>query len=90
MIDNPTYRAEIIGHTDSVGKAVSNMKLSQKRASSVRAALILEGVDANHLTATGRGELDPIASNRTKQGRSKNRRIEVQLSYWIPIKARHE
>jgi len=81
MNDNPAYKAQIIGHTDSIGKSVSNMALSKKRASSVRAALILEGVNAKHLVATGRGELDPIASNRTKEGRQSNRRIEVQLSY---------
>jgi len=81
MNDNPTYKAQIIGHTDSIGKSVSNMALSKKRASSVRAALILEGVNAKHIIATGRGELDPIASNRTKEGRQTNRRIEVQLSF---------
>ncbi|MEA2074018.1 MAG: OmpA family protein [Campylobacterota bacterium] len=81
MKDNPTYKAEIIGHTDSRGKAVVNMDLSQRRAESAKNALIAEGVDASRLTSSGRGELDPIGSNRTLEGRRANRRTEVQLSY---------
>lgn len=77
----PMYKAEIIGHTDSVGKQGSNMKLSENRALSVRAALIEQGIEASRLTSAGRGELDPIADNHTKEGRSQNRRIEVKLSY---------
>ena len=80
MKENPMYKAEIIGHTDSMGKAVKNMDLSQRRAASARAALIADGVDASRLTSSGRGELDPIESNRTPEGRRANRRTEVQLS----------
>ncbi|SFV65347.1 Outer membrane protein A precursor [hydrothermal vent metagenome] len=79
--ENPIYKAEIIGHTDSIGKAVINMDLSERRANSVKAALIAEGIDASRITALGRGELDPIETNRTKEGRLLNRRTEVQLSY---------
>jgi outer membrane protein OmpA-like peptidoglycan-associated protein len=78
---NPVYKAEIIGHTDSVGKAEFNMKLSQRRAKAAKAALISEGIDASRLSSKGRGELDPVKSNRTKEGRALNRRIEVKLSY---------
>lgn len=78
---NPAYNAEIIGHTDSVGKAEANMILSQKRATAAKAALISEGIAASRLTSRGRGELDPVQSNRTKEGRAVNRRIEVKLSY---------
>ncbi len=78
---NPGYNAEIIGHTDSVGKAGANMMLSQHRANSSMDALIAEGIDSARLTSRGRGELDPIMTNRTKEGRSANRRIEVKLVY---------
>ncbi|MCK9491468.1 MAG: OmpA family protein [Sulfurimonas sp.] len=78
---NPTYDAEIIGHTDSVGRAEANMLLSQKRANAAKSALISEGIDESRLTSKGRGELEPVISNRTKEGRAANRRIEVKLSY---------
>jgi len=80
MKSNAAYKAEIVGHTDSVGKAASNMDLSQRRAKSTKKALVAEGVEASRLTTKGRGELDPIQSNRTKEGRHANRRIEVTLS----------
>ncbi len=79
--ENPGYNAEIIGHTDSVGKAEINILLSQNRARSAMNALIAEGVDSSRLTSRGRGELNPIMTNRTKEGRSANRRIEVKLAY---------
>jgi len=77
----PEYRAEIIGHTDSVDKEAKNMKLSQERALAVKIALEEEGVASTRLTSSGRGELDPIKTNRTAEGRRANRRIEVKLSY---------
>ena len=78
---NKVYKAEIIGHTDSVGKAAVNMKLSQRRADKVKAALVAQGIKASRIKTRGRGELDPIKSNRTKAGRKANRRIEVKLRY---------
>lgn len=81
MEENPMYKAEIVGHTDSNGKAVKNMDLSQRRAASAMTALIAEGVEASRLTSSGRGELDPVASNRVPEGRRLNRRTEVKLSY---------
>jgi len=80
MKENPMYNAEIIGHTDSKGKAIKNMDLSQRRAASAMKALVAEGVDASRLKSSGRGELDPLESNRTPEGRKVNRRTEVQLS----------
>jgi outer membrane protein OmpA-like peptidoglycan-associated protein len=77
----PEYRAEIIGHTDSIDKEAKNMKLSQERALAVKTALEEEGIESTRLTSSGRGELDPIKTNRTAEGRKANRRIEVKLSY---------
>ncbi len=81
MKENKLYKAKITGHTDSIGKAVTNMRLSQRRAKATKIALIAEGVEASRLSTAGRGELDPIESNRLKAGRSANRRIEVELYY---------
>jgi len=81
MKENKQYKAKITGHTDSVGKAVTNMQLSQRRAASIKKALVAEGIEASRLITAGRGELDPIESNRTEDGRSANRRIEVELFY---------
>lgn len=77
--ENPLYHAEITGHTDSRGKDVLNMKLSQNRALSTKSALVKAGVEPSRLTTKGRGELDPIASNLSAEGREANRRIEVEL-----------
>lgn len=76
---------EISGHTDSKGKDAYNMKLSQKRAKSVRKYLIKNGVAANRITAIGKGELQPIARNNNPdgsdnpEGRQLNRRIELKV-----------
>jgi outer membrane protein OmpA-like peptidoglycan-associated protein len=67
---------EISGHTDSDGIAKSNLKLSQGRAESVKAWLVSKGIDAGRITTVGYGEDKPIADNKTKEGKQKNRRIE--------------
>ena len=67
---------EISGHTDSDGSAKSNQKLSEARANAVRDWLVRQGVDAKRITTIGYGEDKPIADNKTKEGKAKNRRIE--------------
>ena len=67
------------GHTDSVGSATSNQKLSERRANAVRDHLIANGISADRLTAVGYGEEFPIDSNKTRSGRANNRRVEVKL-----------
>jgi outer membrane protein OmpA-like peptidoglycan-associated protein len=69
----------VVGHTDDVGEDAYNQRLSTDRAESVRAALAAAlGPQAN-VTATGRGESEPIADNATPQGQSRNRRVEITV-----------
>ena len=75
----PELRIEIEGHTDSRGKADYNRDLSQRRAEAVRAYLISKGVSSDRLVAVGYGLDRPIATNKTKAGRSKNRRTEFRI-----------
>ena len=72
-------RIRVEGHTDSRGDDESNIRLSQRRAESVVAFLIKSGVAAERLEAVGFGELRPIASNDTNEGRSTNRRVELVI-----------
>ena len=73
----PNVNVEIGGHTDSSGNDALNKKLSQARADSVREYLIGKGVAADRITAVGYGEEKPVADNTTKDGKAKNRRVEV-------------
>ena len=75
----PNSRFTVEGHTDSVGSASLNQKLSEERANAVRDFLIQEGIAADRLEAAGYGEDRPIASNNTRAGRSQNRRVEINL-----------
>jgi len=81
LLKNRGSRVTIIGHTDSVGGAILNRKLSYRRANSVVLALIERGISPARVHAEGRGESDPIASNKTEEGKARNRRIEAVLSY---------
>lgn len=78
---SPAYSANIIGHTDSTASDAYNQKLSEKRAEKVKSMLVENGVDASRLSSSGKGESQPVASNKTKQGRAENRRIEVELTH---------
>ncbi len=68
---------EIIGHTDDVGDKKKNQILSQQRAETIRANLILAGIDPGKIMTVGAGSSRPIASNQTEEGRAQNRRVEV-------------
>jgi len=72
-------KVSVVGHTDSVGKITSNTKLGLERAKTVKGYLAQNGIDSNKIDASSQGPRKPIASNKTKAGRAKNRRVEVTL-----------
>lgn len=72
-------KVQIIGYTDSTGSATTNNSLSLRRASAVSNFLRLKGVDINRIIVDGLGSQNPIASNKTEQGRQQNRRVEITL-----------
>lgn len=76
LLKNPDLRVEIQGYTDNVGSDAYNKTLSQKRAEAVKQYLVAKGVSASRLTAVGYGESNPVADNKTAEGRMLNRRIE--------------
>jgi OmpA-OmpF porin, OOP family len=80
MKDNPKMNVEVQGHTDSQGNDNFNLKLSQKRAESVRTYLIKKGVTSDRMVPRGYGENVPIADNRTAEGRGQNRRVEFVIT----------
>jgi outer membrane protein OmpA-like peptidoglycan-associated protein len=80
LTDNPKIKVEVQGHTDSIGDDNFNLKLSQKRAESVKAYLVKRGIDAGRMDPKGYGENVPIADNRTDAGRSQNRRVEFVIT----------
>jgi OmpA-OmpF porin, OOP family len=78
LTGNPTLKVYIVGHTDMVGEAAGNVKLSQARAESVINALVSKhGIAAARLIAFGNGPYAPVASNKTDEGKAKNRRVEL-------------
>jgi OOP family OmpA-OmpF porin len=77
--EHPRLRVEVQGHTDAVGSAPYNLKLSQARAEAVRDYLVAHGVPATELTAKGYGKTEPIADNKTADGRARNRRVVMQV-----------
>jgi OOP family OmpA-OmpF porin len=68
-----------IGHTDSIGTAEYNQKLSVRRAEAVKAYLVSKGIEPNRIYTEGKGKTQPIADNRTAEGRAKNRRVEIEV-----------
>lgn len=79
--DTPYVNAVVLGHTDSSGQLAYNNKLSQQRAEQVKAFLLQQGVAAQQITAEGRGPAEPIADNKTAQGRAANRRVELVVAF---------
>jgi outer membrane protein OmpA-like peptidoglycan-associated protein len=75
----PELNVEVIGHTDNVGTAKYNYKLSEKRAETVANYLISNGVDKGRLVVKGVGFDEPISTNDTEDGRSQNRRVEINI-----------
>lgn len=79
LTEYPEVRLEVSGHTDNVGDAAANKKLSQERADAVKAYMISKSIDGGRLVAIGHGPDKPIADNAKKAGQAKNRRIEFHL-----------
>ncbi|MDO5968898.1 OmpA family protein [Flavivirga aquimarina] len=77
LLEYPNIKLRIEGHADSVGEFNDNEILSKKRANTVKNYLVAGGVNPNNLIVIGKGELYPITSNLTKEGRQKNRRVEI-------------
>jgi len=69
----------VVGHTDSTGEEAYNQALSERRADSARTFLLGTGLESGRVRAVGRGELEPIATNDTADGRQQNRRVEVAI-----------
>lgn len=79
LINNGDVQVVVAGHTDNTGNALNNLKLSEKRAISVKNYLANKGVNPDNLTARGYGDAQPIASNDNATGRSQNRRVELRI-----------
>ena len=79
MQDNPTVKIQIEGHTDNVGKAADNMKLSENRSKAVVSYLVSKNISVTRLTSKGFGATKPIADNKTEEGKAQNRRTELKV-----------
>ena len=79
MVKKPAYRLLVEGHTDNVGNPAANLRLSERRAEAVRTYLVSKGIAASRITTLGSGDKKPLDSNKTPEGRAKNRRVELTL-----------
>jgi len=79
LVNENEIKIEIAGHTDNNGSELENQLLSENRAKSVKSYLVKNGIDKLRINCVGYGEKQPIADNNSKQGREKNRRIEIRI-----------
>src|SRR6266404_7999293 len=68
-----------IGHADAIGSDAYNQKLSVRRAEAIKAYLVSKGIEPNRIYTEGKGEKQPVADNKTREGRAKNRRVEIEV-----------
>jgi OOP family OmpA-OmpF porin len=80
MKENKDKKAALSGHTDSIGTEAYNRKLSERRVNSVKDYVVKKGVETGRISGQGFGESKPIADNKTKEGRAKNRRVEIKVN----------
>lgn len=79
LLVHKNFSLKLAGHTDNVGSEYANMQLSKDRAEAVKAYLVSKGANPSRIEATGYGETQPIATNKTAEGRQRNRRVEFTL-----------
>lgn len=88
--DHPQSKVIISGYTDNVGRAEDNQMLSEKRAEMVASVIMMQtGIELNRITVKGFGEMEPVSSNDTKEGRAENRRVVI-ISPKVMINTRSE
>ena len=80
MLNYPSLRLTIEGHTDNTGSAEINQTVSERRANAVSNYLVQQGLNSSSLSAQGLGTSNPVADNGTAEGRQKNRRVEIIVS----------
>ena len=78
MNNHPQIRITVEGHTDNTGDPKKNQTLSEKRAESIKAEMVKHGIDASRIETKGFGDTKPVADNKTKAGRTQNRRVTVR------------
>jgi OOP family OmpA-OmpF porin len=77
MLNDPSMRVAVEGHTDAIGTDAYNQGLSERRANAVRNHMIAQGLSPDRITTRGLGETQPLASNDTEEGRAQNRRVDI-------------
>jgi OOP family OmpA-OmpF porin len=83
LVQHPKADMMIKGYTDAEGNAEYNKKLSELRAYSIKSYFVAQGINFSRIKAVGMGQENPIGSNRTPEGRSRNRRVEIELNFNI-------